>query len=116
MELEKAIGVVSLTWLVCSSLLMARSIRRGRDLAKLLATRHPDTYEALGRPRPGYLDNVRRRRFAQFVGRREFEDLEDGALSAQFEAYRKTEARLIVSILASGAAVALIAVAVRQVG
>ena len=114
MESEKAVGLIALSWLICSLLLMARSIQVGRDLAEALATRHPDTYEALGRPRPGYFDSVRRTRFAQFVGRREFEDLADESLSPQFEAYRKSEARLIWSILASGAAIALLAFAVRH--
>jgi len=114
MEIEKAVGLVALTWLVGSFLLMARSIRRGRDLAEALATRHPETYEALGRPRPGHFDSVRRTRFAQFVGRREFENLDDGSLAAQFEAYRKSEARLILSIIGSGVVLALLAVAVRH--
>jgi hypothetical protein len=114
MESEKAIGLIALSWLVCSFLLMARSIRGGRDLAETLAARHPETYEALGRPRPGYLENVRRTRFAQFVGRREFEELSDELLSSQFEAYRKSEARLILSILAAGVVVALLAFAVRH--
>jgi hypothetical protein len=111
MESEKALGLIALVWLVGSFLLMIRSIREGRDLAEALATRHPETYEALGRPRPGYLESVRRTRFAQFVGRREFEDLADESLSPQFEAYRKSEARLILSILASGLVVVLLALA-----
>ena len=113
MESEKLVGLVALCWLIGSLLLMARSIRRGRDLVEEFAARHPAIYEALGRPRPGYFESVRRTRFAQFVGRREFENLADGSLNAQFEAYRKSEARLIVSIFASGATVALLAFAVR---
>jgi len=57
---------------------------------------------------------LRRTRFSQFVGSREFEELADGSLSAEFEAYRKSEARLVLSILASGAAVALLGLAVRH--
>jgi len=114
MESEKAVGIVALAWLIGSFLLMSRSIRRGRDLAEQLATRHPATYEALGRPRPGYFESVRRTRFAQFVGRREFENLANGSLSAQFESYRKSEARLVLSIVASGVIVALLAFAVRH--
>jgi hypothetical protein len=115
MDSENTLGLVALIWLIGSCLLMARSIRSGRALAEALATRHPVTYEALGRPRPGYFENVRRTRFAQYVGRREFGDLGDGALSAEFEAYRKSEARLVLSILASGAIVALLAFSLRQV-
>jgi hypothetical protein len=114
MGLEKEVGIIALAWLVGSFVLMARSIRRGRDLADALAARHPEIYQALGRPRPGYFESVRRTRFAQFVGRREFEDLADGSLSAEFEAYRKSEARLIVFILASGVVVAALGLAVRH--
>jgi len=114
MESEKALGLIALGWLVGSFLLMVRSIRHGRELAEALATRHPDTYDALGRPRPGYLDGVRRTRFAQFVGRREFEGLADESLSPQFEAYRKSEARLILAIIASGAILASFAFVVRH--
>ena len=81
MELEKAVGLIALGWLIGALLLMGRSIRRGRELAETLARRHPKIYEALGRPRPGYLHSVRRDRFAQFVGRREYENLADADLS-----------------------------------
>ena len=114
MNSEEAFGLVALGWLIGSLLLMARSIRRGRDLAETLATRHRATYEALGRPRPGYFKSARRNQFAQFVARREFESLCDAELSAQFEAYRKSEARLVLSILAAGAGIALLALAVRH--
>ena len=114
MDSEKAVGLVALGWLIGSLLLMARSIRSGRDLAETLAARHRATYEALGRPRPGYLESVRRTRFAQFVARREFEDLADAELSAQFEAYRKSEARLVLSIFVTGAGIALLILALRH--
>ena len=114
MDSENAFGLVALAWLIGSFLLMARSIRRGRDLATALSERHPAIYEALGRPCPGYLESVRRTRFARYVGRREFEDLTDVALSAQFEAYRQSEARLILSIIAIGALISLLALVTRQ--
>lgn len=113
MELEKVVGLIALAWLAGSLLLMASSIRRGRELADALAARHPETYEMLGRPRPGYFESARRTRFAHFVGRREFEKLADASLCAEFEAYRKFEARLIIFTLASGVVVAALAVAVR---
>ncbi len=113
MGFEKALGVFALAWLIGALFLMARLIRRGRELAQTLATRHPETYEALGRPRPGYLQSVRRDRFARFVARREFEKLPDPALSAQFEAYRKADARLVLSLLASLLVLALLIFAVR---
>ena len=112
--MQSAVGLVAVAWLVGSMLLMVRSIRRGRELAEALAARHPATYEALGRPCPGYFESVRRTRFARYVGRREFESLPDGALSARFEAYRRSEARLVVSILASGAVLAIVGLAVRH--
>lgn len=113
MTSEIAVGLVALGWLIGSFLLMTRSIRRGRHLAEILAARHPAMYEELGCPRPGYFESARRTRFAQFVGRREFENLADGSLAAQFEAYRRSEARIVLSVLASGVVVVLLAVAVR---
>ena len=113
MELQTAFGLVALGWLVGATLLMARSVRRGRELAEELAARHPATYEELGQPRPGFFESARRTRFAQFVGRREFEALSDPVLSASFETYRRSEARLVVAIVASGALVALLALAMR---
>ena len=115
MGLEKAVALVALGWLIGGILLMSRSIRRGRELAGTLAKRHPEIYEALGRPRPGYLHSVRRDRFAKFVGRREFETLADPDLLAQFEEYRKFEARLVLSVLAGLVVVALLIFAVRHV-
>jgi hypothetical protein len=114
MKFENVLAVIALTWLVASVLLMARSIRRGRELAEALAARHPATYEALGRPRPGYFESVRRTRFAQFVGRREFASLTDGSLSAEFEAYRRSESRLVLCILVSGAIVASLVLVARH--
>jgi hypothetical protein len=114
MEPEKFIGFAALCWLVGSLLLMARSIRRGRDLAEVFAERDPATYEGLGRPRPGYFDSLRRRRFARFVGNREYEGLADATLSSQFEVLRRYEARLIPSILVSGGVVAALGFVVRH--
>lgn len=114
MGLEQAVALIALGWIVSALLLMARSIRRGRKLAETLAKRHPEIYEALGRPRPGYLHSVRRDRFARFVGRREFEDMGDPDLSAQFEDYRKFDARLVLSVLAGLVVVALLVFAVRH--
>ncbi len=113
---QTAIGLIALIWLVGSFLLMVRMIRIGRSLVEALAERDPAVYEELGRPRPGYFESARRTRFAQFVGRREFEKLADGWLSAEFEAYRKAEARLLVCVLASGAIVALLVFATRLPG
>jgi len=115
MESETVTGLVALGWLVGAFLLMARSVQRGRKLADTLATRFPETYEELGRPRPGYFHSVRRSRFSQFVAHREFENLGDPALAAQFEAYRKAEARLVLSLIASMVVVALLIFAVRSV-
>jgi len=115
MQPEKALGLIALGWLIGAMLMMMGTIRRGRKLAKKLAARHPEIYEAIGCPIPGYLESARRRRFAQFVARREFENLGDAALAAQFEAYRRYETRLILSLLASLPVVLLLVVVVRYV-
>jgi hypothetical protein len=113
MALEKVVAVIALGWLIGAVLVMGWSIRRGRVLAEALAQRHPEAYEALGRPRPGYFHSVRRSRFAQFVARREFENLGDPELSARFEHFRKSDTRLVLFILASMTVLALLALTVR---
>ena len=115
MEYEKVLGFIVLGWLIGAILLITRLIRRGRKLAAVLAAQHPEIYEALGRPQPGYFYSARRSRFAQFVARREYENLGDSALSAQFEGYRKAEARLLLSLLASLGLVALLVLTVQYV-
>jgi hypothetical protein len=108
METETVFGVIGLVWMVASVFVMGRSIRKGRGLVDVLATRHPETYEELGRPRPSYWASARGRRFGQFLGRREFEDLDDALLSAEFEAFRKSETRLVLSVIGSGLVLGLL--------
>lgn len=114
MEVEKLLGIVILGWLIGAVLLMARLIRRGQKLITLLATRYPETYEALGRPRPGFLQSARRRQFSQFLSRRTYENIGDPVLSAQFEEYRKAEVRLLILLLVSLVIVALVVLTVRH--
>jgi hypothetical protein len=113
METGKVLAIVALIWLIASFLAMARSIRRGRELADMLAVRYPEAYEALGRPQPGYFESARRTRFSRFVGRREFEQLGDEMLATHFEAYRKSEARIVLSSILSGSVLALLVLALR---
>lgn len=115
METEKIFGFIALGWMIVAIGLLARSIRRGRELAEVLATRHPETYEALGRPQPGYLQSARRSRFARFMARREYQNLDDPELSAQFEDYRNSETRLLLYLLVSLVIVFLLIFAVRYV-
>ena len=114
MALEHAVALLALGWLVGALLLLGRSIRLGRSLAESLATRHPDEYEDLGRPRPGWLQSLRRDRFAQFVARRAYERLQDPVLASEFEAYRKAEARLVIALIASLLVVFVLVMAVRR--
>jgi len=109
-------GLIALAWLIGALLVMSRSIRSGRAAAAALAARHPELYESLGRPRPGYFHSVRRGRFAQFVARREYENLGDPMLSAQFEAHRKSEARHLLFVVASLLVVAVFLYVVRHGG
>ena len=112
--MERGAALVAVAWLIGALLVMGRSIRHGRSLAEKLAERHPEAYEALGRPRPGYLYSVRRDRFAQFVARRGYETLSDPMLASEFDAYRKSEARSVISILASMLVVFFLLLAVRH--
>ena len=115
MEIEKVLGLILLGWLIGAVLLAARLVRRGRELTMVLATQHPEKYEALGRPRPGFLQSARRSQFTQFISRRAYRNLGDPALSARFEDYRKAEARLLISLLVSLVIVALLVLMVRHV-
>ena len=111
MDFGSAIGLVSAVWLVGALILMGRSIRRGQDLAEVLSRRYPEAYEALGRPRPGWFDSARRRRFARYVGNRLYEDLDDRRLSERFASHRRSEARALAWILASGVLICVIGLA-----
>jgi hypothetical protein len=108
METEQVLGLIVLGWLIASVLLAARLIRKGRQLTATLARRHPETWEALGRPQPGFLYSARRNKFTRLLLSREYENLDDPELSAGFEAYRKAEARLLLILLASLAVVAVL--------
>lgn len=107
------VGYIAVAWLTGAMLLLMRLVRRGKKLAADLAARHPGIYEALGRPQPGFLHSVRRSHFARFVARREYENLGDSALSAEFEDYRQAEARLLIVLLVSLGFVGFLILAVR---
>ena len=96
---EKVVAIVALVWLFSSVLLMARLIRRGRKLVSVFEANDPETYETMGRPRPGFFESARRRRFSQFLARREYLKLTDAELADEFESYRKAENRLLASVL-----------------
>jgi hypothetical protein len=105
MDLETAIAAAAAGWLAMAMGWLVRSVQYGRRLAEQLELCDPDRYEALGSPRPGYFDSVRRSRFSRFVMRAEFRSLTDPALVEQFEAYRRTEIRGLVVVLSTLAAV-----------
>jgi hypothetical protein len=86
MDLESAVAAAAAGWLAMAMGWLVRSVQYGRRLAEQLAQRDPDRYEALGSPRPGYFDSLRRNRFFRFVMQAEFRSLTDAALVDQFEA------------------------------
>lgn len=116
MDSESALAFLALVWLVGGLILMGRFIRQGRALADAFAARHPETYEALGRPRPGYFDGPRKTRFARFVAQREFRNLGDPILEVQFEEHRQSEARLVLLLLSSLGGIALLLFISRHAG
>ena len=101
MDVQRIVGLIALAWLIGGVALAGALIRRGRRLTGELETKHPAAYEELGRPRPGFLHSSRRRRFAQFLGRREYLKLDDSELTVQFEDYRRREVRLLLILLFS---------------
>ena len=105
MDLESAVAAAAAGWLAMAMGWLVRSVQYGRRLAEQLAQRDPDRYEALGSPRPGYFDSLRRNRFFRFVMQAEFRSLTDAALVDQFEAYRRTEVRGLLVVLSTLAAI-----------
>ena len=113
MEPETTVAFLGLAWMIAAALLLMRSVRRGRAIAASLAERHPDTFEALGRPRPGYFQSRRSMRFARYIAKREYEKLGDVELRLRFEDYRDGEMHLLVVLLVTMGIVALLMLAVR---
>jgi hypothetical protein len=108
MQHEDAIAVAAAAWLASAAVLVVRSVHRGRVLADALATRHPEKFEELGRPRPGYFDSVRTGRFERFVMQRGYRELNDPPLVEQFERHRGREVRLLIVLLSGLAVVSLL--------
>jgi hypothetical protein len=104
---EDTVGAAGAVYLAVSMLLIVAWVRRGRDVIDRLALRHPDRYEELGRPRPGYFDSPRRTRFAQYLSRREYVDLPDPPLVEEFDELRRFEHRMLAALLIGLAALGL---------
>jgi hypothetical protein len=104
---EDTVGAAGAVYLAVSMVLIAFSVRRGRGVFEQLALRHPEHYEALGRPRPGFFDSPRRTRFAQYLSRREYLDLPDPPLVEELEALRRFEHRMMAALLIGLAALGL---------
>ena len=97
--MELIVGAVTVAFMVTSALLLIRSVGRGRRIAELLESRHPDEYRQLGRPRPGYFQSARRWRFDQFIMGREYLDLKNPDLIAQCERLRGYNLRVLVFVV-----------------
>jgi hypothetical protein len=108
MQHEDAVAFAAAAWLVSAAVLVIRSVRQGRALSDALAARHPETFEELGRPRPGYFDSVRRDCFARFVMRRGYRELDDPPLVDEFERHRRSEVQLLIVLLSGLAVVSLL--------
>lgn len=97
---EETVGAAGALYLAISMVLIVVWVRRGREVADLLALRHPDRYESLGRPRPGYFDSPRRTRFVMYLARREYVELADPPLVHEFEELRRFERRMMTLLMA----------------
>lgn len=109
---EETLGAAGAVYLAISMVWITVWVRRGQELAARLALRHPDRYEALGRPRPGYFDSPQRTRFARYLAAREYRELPDPPLVEEFEELRRFERRmmtvLMVGLGALGIAIAIL--------
>jgi len=107
MQREDAAALAAAVWLAGAAVLVVRSMYRGRALANVLATRHPEKFEELGRPRPGYFDSIRTGRFERFVMQRGYRELNDPPLVEKFERHRRSEVKLLIVLLSGLAIVSL---------
>jgi len=101
MNAEKAVAGVALAWLISGVILLTLSVRRGRALSRKFAAQFPEKFEELGQPCPSVLPSVHGSRFAQFLAAKEYLELADSSLRAQFDDHRKRENRLLVLLLLS---------------
>ena len=99
MELQTQIAIAGLVFLLASFLQLVRFVRSGRSLMRDLELRHPQQYEALGAPTPGYFESIRRTRYNQFLMGREYQELPDPVLIERCESQRRSELRFLVSSL-----------------
>jgi hypothetical protein len=99
MTFEQAVVGTAIAFFSVASLLLVRSVRQGRALSELLAARHPDGYEKLGRPWPGYFQSARRNRYFRLVMQREYLRIDDPPLMLRFENHRRFQIRFLVFLM-----------------
>ena len=100
MQAEHRVAIAGLAFLVVCGVMLVASVRRGRELCRLLAERLPAEYSELGSPLPGYFDSPRRNAYFRFIMQRGFEGLEDPHLCEEFGRLRRMEIRQLGFLLA----------------
>lgn len=98
--IKQVFAIGGLIFLAIGGALVVYSVRRGRRIATWLAQRHPQLYETIGRPEPGYLHSIRRSRFDQFILQRQYLQLGDEEFTAQCDRLRRTNLIILYFILA----------------
>ena len=107
---EHKVAIAGLVFLLIGGLMLVASVRRGRELCRLLAQRLPEEYVTLGSPQPGYFDSPRRQAYFRFIMQRRFTELSDPHLVAEFTKLHRTEMRQLIVLLAGfgGLGIALV--------
>jgi hypothetical protein len=98
MPLEQFTVLLGLLFLAVGGLMMARRIRRGRELCEEFARRLPAEYQACKEPRPAFFYTSRSAAYSAFVLQRKFLRLPDERLVAQFEEIRRQEIKTLVFV------------------
>jgi hypothetical protein len=76
-------------------------------VCRLFAERWPELYAEREFPLPGFFLSPRRNAYFRFVLQRQFEELPDPQLVAEFERLRRTEMRDLVILVAGFAALGI---------
>jgi hydroxyacylglutathione hydrolase len=97
---EHGIAIAGLIFLVAGGLLLAGSVRRGREICRVFEERLPEVYAATGSPLPGFFDSPRRTAYTRFLMQQEFAELGDPHLVTEFEGLRRIEMRQLAYLLA----------------
>lgn len=89
--MEKFAGFTGLFLLGGGVFLLAVSVRKGKRIVEHIKRRHPQQWDAMGKPAPGYFQSMERNRWMKFIRNREYLQFNDPTLTEMGDAQYKLE-------------------------